>query len=261
MDHNLSLIIFTIVVQASVGLFCLNALWNFRNTGSKDIGISEYRIAILSLFLALAGMIASFTHLGFPLHSFNALRNIHTSWMSREILALLMFLFSLTVLVMIRLKMISSGLSVIFRNLAFFTAVGLLYAMIRVYSLQGLTRMLQSSVIISFIATTVMSGASVLVILNIREHEKSGNLMFIAGIALFISFLNFIAYPHINPMEHNLYWICLGTYSLSILALVPALIPKLKNIYAYSAVIFVILGLISEFINRLILLSFTSFSI
>lgn len=259
--HNLSLIIFTTVVQASVGLYCINAIWNFKNTASRDVSSGEYKITYLSLLLAIAGMIASFTHLGFPLHSVNALRNLHTSWMSREILALLLFLVSLATLVLIRLKIITSRLSVIFRNMAFLTAVGLIYAMIKVYSLPGLTRMLQSSVIISFIATTIISGVSILVILNIREHEKSGNLMFIAGIALLISFLNFIAYPHINPFEHILYWICLGTYSLAVLALVPALIPKLKNIYVYSAVIFMILGLISEFINRLILLSFTSFSI
>ena len=55
---NLSLVIFTIVLQASAGLYCLNAIWNFRNTGSKDVSISEYRIALLSFFLALAGMIA-----------------------------------------------------------------------------------------------------------------------------------------------------------------------------------------------------------
>ena len=133
--------------------------------------------------------------------------------------------------------------------------------MIKVYSLPGLSNLLPSSVIISFISTTILTGASALVILNIKEHEKSGNQLFIAGIALFISFLNFLAYPDINPLEHNLYWICLGTYSVSILALVPALIPKLKNIYTLSAVMFIILGLISEFINRLILLSYTSFSI
>ncbi len=259
--NNLSLIIFTLMVQAAVGLYCINALWNFKNTGSKDISRSEYRITGLSLLLALAGMIASFAHLGYPLHAVNALRNLQTSWMSREILALLLFMLSLTAIILIRLKMLTSHLSVIFRNLAFVTAILLLYAMIKVYSLPGLSNLIPSSVIISFISTAILTGASALVILNIREHEKSGNQLFIAGIALFISFLNFLAYPDINPLEHNLYWICLGTYSISILALVPALIPKLKNIFTSSAVIFIILGLISEFINRLILLSFTSFSI
>ncbi|GEM_PF-3301980 len=259
--NNLSLVIFTLLIQASVGLYCINAIWNFKNSGSKNIPGSEYKITILSLLMALAGMIASFTHLGYPQHSINALLNIRSSWMSREILVLLLYILSLLAIILIRLKVLTFNLSVIFRNLAFVTAIILLYVMIKVYSLPGLTNMLTSSVIISFVSTAILSGSSILVILNIREHEKSGNQLFIAGIALFISFLNFLAYPDINPLEHKFFWICITTYSLSVLALVPALIPKLKNIYISSAVIFIILGLISEFINRLILLSFTSFNI
>jgi len=258
---NLSLIIFSLLVQASVGLYCISALWNFKNTGSRDISKIEYRSGLFAFALGFLGMIASFTHLGYPLNAINALRNIGSSWMSKEILLMIIYLISLALIILIRFRLLSSRLSVLFRNLAFLSAVLLSYSMIKVYSHPGLTSPDSTTVFISFISTTIFTGASVLVLLNIKEHEKSGNQLFLAGIAISVSFLNFLANPSINPHENQTFMLCVSTYSISLLTLIPALIPKLKNIYTISAVIFIILGIISEFINRFILLSFTSFSI
>ena len=149
--HNLSLVIFTILLQASAGLYVINALWHFKNTGMNSISHKEYRVALISTLLGIAGLIASFTHLGAPAGSINALKNLDSSWMSREILFTSLYLLSLGMIILIRKKLLAEKLSVVFRNLAFLSGLLLILSMIKVYSLPGLRGLDNNSLAIPFL--------------------------------------------------------------------------------------------------------------
>lgn len=104
--HELPLITFTLLLQASVGV----TLWlAFLH---RDILITSsvrpiMRPPLLLAFLAGAvGLIISTLHLGYPLNAIHALNHFSTSWLSREILfgALYLALLGLTTLLVILRK-------------------------------------------------------------------------------------------------------------------------------------------------------------
>ncbi|MFZ5817218.1 MAG: dimethyl sulfoxide reductase anchor subunit family protein [Bacillota bacterium] len=80
-----ALVLFTVLLQASVGAFILIAGLRLR---SRESGMEEaYRKATLVLVgVALVGLLASLLHLGRPALAITAMRNLSSSWLSREIL-------------------------------------------------------------------------------------------------------------------------------------------------------------------------------
>lgn len=84
--HELPLLLFTLLVQSSVGL----TFFLMLSTGAKccDV-ISNRKVMLPALFVACVlgglGLLASTLHLGYPLNAFHALRHVESSWLSREI--------------------------------------------------------------------------------------------------------------------------------------------------------------------------------
>lgn len=76
--HELPLLIFTLLVQGSVGLTLFLAL----STGEKRTLLPAM---LVSCVMGALGLMASTLHLGYPLNAFNALRHVESSWLSREI--------------------------------------------------------------------------------------------------------------------------------------------------------------------------------
>lgn len=96
--HELPLLIFTLLVQGSVGLTLFIAL----ATGEKR---SLLPAMLVSCVMGGLGLIASTLHLGYPLNAFNALRHVESSWLSREIVFASLYLAILglaTLLVMLK---------------------------------------------------------------------------------------------------------------------------------------------------------------
>ncbi len=81
-----SLVAMTVLTQLSVGGFA--AAWLLSLFGGAD-GLGT--AALLSLALGLASFAASPLHLGRPIYALLAVRNVKTSWLSREILGLSSF--------------------------------------------------------------------------------------------------------------------------------------------------------------------------
>lgn len=77
MNDKWSLVLFTLLTQTGIGLFAL-AHW---------LG-SDVSVMLWAVGFTLTGMLVSLTHLGRPLAAYRAIRNIGTSWLSREILFL-----------------------------------------------------------------------------------------------------------------------------------------------------------------------------
>lgn len=82
--NELALVLFTVLIQGSIGAFVLLAVLRFRGRdGAMD---AAYRKAVMVLVpVALVGLLASVLHLGRPQLAMTALKHLSTSWLSREI--------------------------------------------------------------------------------------------------------------------------------------------------------------------------------
>ena len=87
--HEWALLIFTICVQTAIGGMFILWLYerNIRKAGDETtFSILKTPLIIIAV-LSLIGLGASFAHLGTPSNALNTIRNIGSSWMSREIVA------------------------------------------------------------------------------------------------------------------------------------------------------------------------------
>lgn len=89
-DMELSLVLFTVLTQAAVGLTVMIALRQWRvSEGPAPAALSgEWLIAGL---VVLTALIASHFHLGHPFSSPRAFLHLSTSWLSREAISFLVF--------------------------------------------------------------------------------------------------------------------------------------------------------------------------
>ncbi|MBG2913883.1 dimethyl sulfoxide reductase anchor subunit [Proteus cibarius] len=89
-----SLLIFTFMMNATIGLALTTGLFARRLSHYLNAE-SYYRFMLLALFvicgLAGLGSIASITHLGVPLNAPNAIRNVFSAWLSREVVVTAIF--------------------------------------------------------------------------------------------------------------------------------------------------------------------------
>jgi anaerobic dimethyl sulfoxide reductase subunit C (anchor subunit) len=113
-----SLVFFTLLAQGAVGFILCTAL-----TPREAAGAAKRARVALGI-LIIAGLV-SLTHLSSPLISFYALGNLGSSWLSREILALL--LTGAAVLLWVTLK------NDLFGKLAALLGLGLILTMSQVY--------------------------------------------------------------------------------------------------------------------------------
>jgi anaerobic dimethyl sulfoxide reductase subunit C (anchor subunit) len=89
------LLVFTLLVQASVGMALIGALggyWLRRAFTAEQCFLALRPLLLLVPMLAAVGLLASVAHLGYPLNAFHALRHVASSWLSREILLASLYL-------------------------------------------------------------------------------------------------------------------------------------------------------------------------
>jgi anaerobic dimethyl sulfoxide reductase subunit C (anchor subunit) len=134
-----SLIAFTVLAQMAVGTFIIREVVRFlavKKYGTETV----HQTADISLLAIGAAMIlavvVSFFHLGSPLKAYHALNNLSTSWLSREILFVILFTAAVVILLFLKWRGIA-GVKV--RNwlvsLTGLLGLTLIFCMTRVYML------------------------------------------------------------------------------------------------------------------------------
>lgn len=166
--EELALIIFTICLQAAIGMICFAAVVKFLNKKAV-LRTTIVSAAILSVF----GLLASFLHLGQPLHAANALAHFTTSWLSREIWLTGAFTGLIVVAaLLILVKPAAQG--VVRMLLAVAALIGLLdvYAMASVYTFSGIAAWHSGSVTVEFYAAALSMGAVLFLALGGAEAAE-----------------------------------------------------------------------------------------
>lgn len=92
--HEWSLLIFTVCLQAAIGgVLMLSLFYKKISALGGERAFQVMRIPLLAIVtLSIVGLAASFTHLGTPSNALNTIRNLGSSWQSREILATGLFI-------------------------------------------------------------------------------------------------------------------------------------------------------------------------
>lgn len=158
-----ALIAFTILSQMTVGSFIVLGVVHFYATRRKGMAeadrMSDRALVALIPVLGLA-MLASLFHLGNPLNAPRAVTNFATSWLSREILATV--IFGVLAVLFAALQWFKVGSFTVRNVIAWVAAVvGLVqvYSMARVYMVFAQPAWNTIATPISFFATTLLLGA------------------------------------------------------------------------------------------------------
>ena len=170
--------VYTILMQLAVGAFAI--LWLIRQgAGSKfsqqeiDRIISNPLLVIA--FTAAVAMGGAHFHLSKPFHSFLAVLNFRSSWLSREIVfSVLFLLLAMSVLYLTYFRTHRRQLITVLGWLAALFGTILIYCMARIYLIPTQVAWNSTSVIFSFYITSLMLGGmaiATLMVLDLKFAE------------------------------------------------------------------------------------------
>jgi len=134
--HELSLVVFTVLAQSTVGLFLVLAcLLMFNNDSRRQHLLNKLLLAVLALLVLAGG--AAITHLGQPLRAVNVIFGLaHWSPLSVEIITTSLFGGAVFVyMLMVHFDLVKPLQKVVLAA-AMILGVGLLWAIANVYTLK-----------------------------------------------------------------------------------------------------------------------------
>jgi len=157
-----SLVVFTILSQTAVGAyfaFTLIHAWLLSQMDIESADLITYNILLAIILIMGAGLLASFFHLGDPLNSWRAIRNLRSSWLSREILFALLFFVLLCFSTALQwLNVRSPRLQETILSLTLFVGLILIYSMAKVYSLRTIPSWDVSQTFAIFVLSSLLLG-------------------------------------------------------------------------------------------------------
>lgn len=154
--------VYTILMQLAVGAFIV--LWLIRHLAGPKFSAREIdRIIsnpiLVIAFTAAVAMGGAHFHLSKPFHSFLAVLNFKTSWLSREIVfTVLFFLTTMSVVYLTYFQTHRRRLITVLGWLAILFGITLIYCMARIYLIPTQVAWNSTSVIVSFYVTSLMLG-------------------------------------------------------------------------------------------------------
>lgn len=192
MLHELPLVIFTIAAQMSVGSFIVLGL--IQLFGARVPAQTMNRVTDPALYaigpLLVFGLAASTLHLGSPLRAINALNHLSSSWLSREILAGVIFAgFGAAFAVTQWFKLFSHRIRQTLALLTAVVGVVLVYCISQVYSLRTVPAWMYLTPLRFFTTTFLLGGLAVATALVVARsiRARRGDSLDAPGMALLTS--------------------------------------------------------------------------
>ena len=153
-----SLVVFTVLSQWSVGITVCLAGITVADSSAMETGPGLAICVLFALILIVAATTVSFLHLGNPVNAPKAMRNLATSWLSREILAI--GLYSLCLFATLVFAWIA-GSTAYPRYLLLASSVAglfLVWAMARVYRIPTIPSWNSGFTLLGFLSTSLSLG-------------------------------------------------------------------------------------------------------
>jgi DMSO reductase anchor subunit len=162
-----SLVAFTLLVQSAAGsIWCTQAA-SIMHSGSQSVSSLTFHV-FAALVAALAGMAAAVGHLGHPMASFHAIKNLKRSWLSRESVAVNIFAGVLAAIVVVSLTPSDSAFDFIL-VLGSIAAMIALYAMICVYRLRTVPSWNHAGTAFAFLGSALLLGGLLFILVSILD--------------------------------------------------------------------------------------------
>ncbi len=164
--QELALVLYTILVQMSVGAFVILGfvhLYAERKSDQKNADEMSDRALLAIGPVVVLGVLASLFHLGNPANAFRAVSNLGTSWLSREILFTLLFVGTGAVFAVLQWRKIGSfRLRQMIALAAAVLGIAVVYSMSSIYQLSAQPAWDSVATPINFFSTAFLLGALVL---------------------------------------------------------------------------------------------------
>jgi anaerobic dimethyl sulfoxide reductase subunit C (anchor subunit) len=184
-DSNWPLMVFTLTLQFSVGVVLFYDLFIlfpiFRK--KERLPLRYQMVLLVSLLAAGTGVLFSLLHLGNPVNAMKTLSNLNSSWLSREIL--LVLVYSGLLLVITGLQFVFPSAVRSYKWLVDITSVAglvLIYVMSSIYMLPALPACNSIFTPVGFYLAMMLSGSSVLLLFQL----DSGSWASQKGLAVLI---------------------------------------------------------------------------
>ena len=204
---EISLLVFTLLAQMAVGIVLVGQFAMAGGTGEIEKSRIQKQGFYAFLFVIAAGLISCF-HLGTPFHAPFSIFNLSSSWLSREILLVLLTIAAMGVMIYFCYKDPDSSWVRIFAIISSLTGLLLLYAMSRVYASPFMPNWDNSSTFFLFLASALLLGAlwQAFALDTIKKEAEDKNallwrifFMALCGFALIAIFVP-IGLPEPNPL-------------------------------------------------------------
>ena len=172
--------IYTILIQLATGL--LFSLWIIYTVSSLKFRIKKEILSLLKMpaliiFATIVfGVIGAHFHLSRPYLSFLAIRNFHTSWLSREIHFTVLFsLFTGLLLLLLWFDLGSISLINCLGWIAVLTGLITIYCMSQIYRLPTQIIWNTSATMFSYYGTTFLLGAPSIIVVLLMDYRISSS--------------------------------------------------------------------------------------
>lgn len=248
------LTIFTVISQMAAGSFIFREVSIIYNSGGSESAVYSGKSLPVILVLLVFSILISFLHLGNPSHAINAINNLKSSWLSRELLFISLFTLSLAVLYIFEKSGRYGLLIIILRIISLLTCLFFLYSMTRLYMLPSIRSWYHPSTPVAFIISTLICGLTLFPALNIVSpgfvYKRMYPLLF--ALVLFSLVNSGIYYNHISGNQPVTYLLRICIPSMAILIIPVLNFRQLLNKYSPWTVILFLMLLTGEFLGRII---------
>ena len=183
--NHWSLILFTLLAQTAAGTMIIRAIlrYFFADSGETPSIQPAFRISlIISSTAMIMAALVSFFHLGSPLHAIYVLNNLAASWLSREILSVILFTGSLCLLTLLHIidfrrkkLMLALEITTIILGLV------LVFTMSRIYMLATVPVWNHIFTPLAFFGSTFLLGTAVWTLMMAYERELAKNTAQVIG--------------------------------------------------------------------------------
>jgi len=208
MNDEGALIAFTLLSQMVIGttlVYVLVYFLSMEDIAQLPSGFSLKTPEFLLLLGLLLAIVLSFLHLGQPSNAVNALNNLKTSWISREIFTVT--LFSVSLLMLFVARWLGAGKSLLTASFVLAATAGLLLlvTMIRLYMIPAVITWNNWLTPAHFTLATLVSGFTLVLVFalvyNIEFARIKPMLLVLIILLLFEVAHAGIQYGHLNAMD------------------------------------------------------------
>jgi len=166
------LLVFTLTIQFSVGIILLYDLFLLVPVALKkeSLPFRFQMVLLLALVSACIGTAFSILHLGTPANAVKTLSNLSHSWLSREILSVLVYNGMLLVVTILQFRYPAAVRTYkLFIDLTAAVGLVLIYVMSRIYMLPAIPAWNSIFTPIGFFLATLLAGSSLLLLFQLNR--------------------------------------------------------------------------------------------